>query len=115
MESLDLLFAVAIVIVVAMGAFALFFLLRRASRAMKTANDRQAEARDRFEKALALQRDALDLARESVALQRETNRLLAEMHARSAPKAAAEAAAPAQQETPEPSAFAGASTEAEGL
>lgn len=115
MDSIELLFAAAVVIVIAMGAFAIAFLLRRASGLIKTSKTAQADIMERYEKSVELQQQALDATRESIALQRETNRLLTELLAQRAiggekpeaaplPAAAAPEAAAEPHAAPEPAA-----------
>jgi hypothetical protein len=81
-DPVDLAFVAAILVVLAMGALALGFVLKKAGGALAQAKDRQASAVGQVEEALALQREALALTRESIAAQRETNRLLGELVAR---------------------------------
>lgn len=79
MDPIELLFAGAILVVIAMGAFALAYVARRGVSAMARAKDLQSDALNRAEESLALQKEGIELTRESIALHRETNRLLAEL------------------------------------
>jgi hypothetical protein len=82
MDRIEQLFAVAIILVIAMGAFAIAYVVKRGLRVMSAAGERPADVVGRIEKQAALQKEGIELMRESIAVQRETNRLLAELLAR---------------------------------